>query len=71
MTNKKRIKELRDKSDAELRAELGRLREEFFLRKFTADPKRIQNPGKYQQMRKTIARLLTVLQERDAATAKK
>lgn len=64
MSNKKKIKDIRDKSDAELRSDLDKLREEFFLRRFTADPKRIQNPGKYQQMRKTIARLLTVLNER-------
>lgn len=62
--NKKKIAAVREMSDEAIRDELAKNREEFFLRRFTADPKRIQNPGKYQQMRKHIARLLTVQAQR-------
>ena len=63
-------KEFRDKTDAQLQTELGQMREDFFLRRFTADPKRIQNPGKFQNMRKSIARALTVVAERKRKGAK-
>lgn len=62
--SREKIQKVRDMSDAEIVTELEKLREEFFLRRFTSDPKRIQNPGRFQQMRKSIARLLTVQRQR-------
>ncbi|MGE3853456.1 MAG: 50S ribosomal protein L29 [Planctomycetota bacterium] len=56
-------------SDAEIATELEKLREEYFLRRFTSDPKRIQNPGRFQQMRKAIARMLTIQRQRQQGKA--
>ena len=59
------IDEVRQKSDEEIREDLARMREEFFLRRFSSDPKRIDNPGRFKEMRRQIARCLTVLRERE------
>ena len=60
----KPIDDVRAMSDKDIKKDLAVLREEFFMRRFTADPKRIENPGKYRDIRRTIARYLTVLNER-------
>ncbi len=62
--SREQVQKVRDMSDAEIATELDKLREEYFLRRFTSDPKRIQNPGRYQHMRKAIARLLTIQRQR-------
>ena len=60
----KPIDDVREMSDKDIKKDLAELREEYFMRRFTADPKRIDNPGKYREIRRTIARYLTVLKER-------
>ena len=61
---KKKILPLRDKSTGELYEMLSDLQNQYFRRRFTSDPKRIPNPSKYQEIRRQIARIKTVLQER-------
>lgn len=58
------IVDLRKLGDAELREKMADLQEQYFRRRFTSDPKRIQNPGKYRAMRKEVARIQTLLNER-------
>ena len=63
--------DLRDKPEVELRKQLAKLREAYFLRRFSSDPKRISNPGKFQHMKRDIARILTVLNEQSRQQAAK
>jgi len=46
---------------------LSDLQNQYFRRRFTSDPKRIPNPSKYQEIRRQIARIKTVLNERSVA----
>ena len=66
MPHKNLIERVREMEDGDIRKDLAKLREEFFLRRFSADPKRLDNPARYKQMRREIARYLTVLKEREA-----
>jgi len=66
MTNAKKIKKARELSDAQINDELAKLREEHFMRRFTDDPKNVKNPGYFREVKRTIARYLTVLNERAA-----
>ena len=61
---KKEINPLREKSEAELNEMLLDLQNQYFRRRFTSDPKRIPNPGKFSKIRKQIARVKTILRER-------
>ncbi len=65
MPHKKHVLEVRDMEEADIRKDLAKLREEYFLRRFSADPKNIDSPARYKQMRRQIARYLTVLKERE------
>ncbi len=62
---KKKTKPLLEKSDDELKEMLLNLQQQYFRRRFTADPKRIENPGKFQNIKKQIARIKTILRERE------
>ena len=64
---KKKILPLREKSTGELYELLSDLQNQYFRRRFTSDPKRIPNPSKYQEIRRQIARIKTVLNERSVA----
>jgi len=63
---KKKTSPLRDKPTGELFEMLADLQNQYFRRRFTSDPKRIPNPSKYKEIRRQIARIKTVLKERDA-----
>ena len=64
---KKKILPLREKSTGELYEMLSDFQNQYFRRRFTSDPKRIPNPSKYQEIRRQIARIKTVLNERSVA----
>ena len=61
-----RAKELRDRSDDELRKSLGDLEEQLFKLRFQKSTGQIENPQKIREVRKDIARILTVMTERRA-----
>lgn len=59
------IKEIRDKSNAELEKTVEDLKIELFDLRFQKATGQIDNPMKIREIRKTIARIKTVLTERE------
>ena len=59
-----RCGQLRDLATEELEEELGRLKEERFRLKFRSATEPIANPAQFQILRRNIARIETVLRER-------
>jgi large subunit ribosomal protein L29 len=59
-----KAKEIRDRSDDELRKALGDLEEQLFKLRFQKSTGQIENPIKIREVRKDIARVLTVMGER-------
>lgn len=58
------INELREKSNKELLKEIDTLKEELFTLRFQAATGQLTNTAQIKKLRKTIARIKTVLQER-------
>jgi large subunit ribosomal protein L29 len=57
-------KELRDRSPDELRKTLSDLEQQLFKLRFQKSTGQIENPQKIREVRKDIARVLTVIGER-------
>jgi len=60
----KRLSEFRDKTIEELRAEEINLRKELFNLRFQKATGELQNPKRITQVKKDIARVLTVITEK-------
>ena len=58
-----KAKELRDRSQAELNKTLGDLEEQLFKLRFQKSTGQIENPIKIREVRRDIARVLTVMGE--------
>ena len=61
------LKEIRSKSDAELAEALERLRRESYNLRVQAASSQVDNPARIKDARRTVARILTVLNERARA----
>ena len=61
-----KAKDIRERSDVELRKTLGDLEEQLFKLRFQKSTGQIENPIKIREVRKDIARVLTVINERQA-----
>ena len=59
--------EIRDWDDVEVRARLGELKEEGFRLRFRTGTMALENPKMLQHIRRDIARLNTILRERELA----
>ena len=59
------VKEIRDKSNDELLKALDESKKELFDLRFEKATGSIDNPMRIRELRKTIARILTVLKERE------
>jgi len=62
-----KINELRDKSKDELQTRERELNEQLFKLRFQRATGRMENPSKMRQVRKEIARIKTLLNERSRA----
>ena len=60
------VKEIRDKSNTELLQEIESLKEELFNLRFQQATGQLENPSRMKEIRKTIARIKTVITEREA-----
>jgi large subunit ribosomal protein L29 len=69
MASKKTITTLRDKSVDELRNRERDLREQLFKLRFQRATGRVENPMKMRQVRREIAQIQTLLNERERGTA--
>ena len=61
-----KAKEIRERSDDELRKALSDLEEQLFKLRFQKSTGQIENPTKIREVRKDIARVLTVINDRRA-----
>jgi|TARA_Y100000588_G_scaffold209636_1_gene223482 large subunit ribosomal protein L29 len=60
-----KAEDIRDWDNVEITARLEELREEQFRLRFQGAMMELENPGTLRQVRRDIARLKTVLRERD------
>jgi large subunit ribosomal protein L29 len=65
-----KAEEIREWDDSEITARLGELREELFRLKFKAATMQLENPRLLHTIRRDIARLNTILRERELAQQK-
>lgn len=63
------IKQIRDKSNADLEKEIDSLKEELFNLRFQKATGQLENPLRIREVRKTIARIKTVITERNLSEA--
>ncbi len=59
-----KTEEVRSKTDAELEYDLEQMQKELFELRFKAGVESIQSPARIRQLRRTIARVKTILRER-------
>ena len=64
------VKEIRDKSNDEPLKTLDEFKKELFDLRFQRATGSIDNPMRIRELRKSIARILTVLKERESEEAK-
>jgi large subunit ribosomal protein L29 len=69
MASRKTITTLRDKSVDELRSRERDLREQLFKLRFQRATGRVENPMKMRQVRREIAQIQTLLNERERSAA--
>lgn len=62
-----KIKELRDMSTEELEKKLADSKQELFNLRFQNAINQLENPKRIGDVKKTIARILTIIQERKAS----
>ena len=65
------VKEIRDLSNEELEKEVVSLKEELYGLRFAQATGNLENPSRVKDIKKTIARIYTVLTERENAEAAK
>lgn len=65
-----KAEELRDLSDEELHRKLGDLKEELFNLRFQLATGQLDNTARVRQVRKDIARVMTVRRERELKLAR-
>lgn len=63
--------EIREMTDPEMQAKLKELREELFRLRFRSATMDVENPTLLPKLRRDIARLKTILRERELAAGKK
>lgn len=64
------VKEIRDLSNEELEKEVTSLKEKLYTLRFAQATGNLENPARMRDIKKTIARIKTVLTERASAQAK-
>jgi large subunit ribosomal protein L29 len=62
-----KVEEIRDWDDNEIRARIEELQEERFRLKFRTATMELENPRLFQVIRRDIARMKTILRERELA----
>ena len=64
-----KAKELRELTNVELEGKLGDLKEELFNLRFQHATGQLENPMRIKEVKKTYARIKTIIQERAAKSA--
>ena len=68
--NKMKINKIREMSSPELKNELGELKTELFKLRFSLATNGLDNPMKIKEVKRDIAKINTVLKERELAENK-
>jgi len=66
-----RAEEIRELSDADIRTRVGEMEEERFRLKFRSATETLEDPLRLRTIRRDIARLKTILRERELAASPK
>ena len=64
-----KMKEIREQSDLDLNKQIDSLKEELFNLRFQQATGVLEKPARIKEIRKTIARIKTVLTERESGRA--
>ena len=64
------VKEIREKSNTELLKDIDSLKEELFNLRFQQATGKLENPARMKEVKKSIARIKTVITERELSEAK-
>lgn len=64
-----KAKDLVEKSETELQEELAKLRKDLFESKMSFYSRKLENISSMREIRKSIARILTILKTREGAQA--
>lgn len=64
-----KVKDIREKSSSDLEKELGELKSELFKLRFQLATNGLDNPMKIKNTKKDIAKIKTILREREIAEA--
>lgn len=67
MATREKAASIREMGPDEIRTRVGELREELFNLRFRNSMKQLDNPLKIRESRREMARLLTVLKEKERA----
>ena len=65
-----KVEEIRKMSDEELSSELASLKEELFKLRFQHATKQLDNPAQIAQVKRDIARVMTIQREKQLAANK-
>ena len=60
--------DIRDLSDEEIRGQLEEKKEELFRLRFRGATQQLENPSLIKSLRRDVARMRTILREREGAT---
>lgn len=60
-----KVAEIRDLTEAEIQDRIGQIQEELFRLRFRSATQELENPALLRQLRRDLARLKTVLRERE------
>ncbi len=63
------LKKMRDMTEVELTTELGKMKKELFNLRFQHVTGQLENPLKMRELKKDIARVKTILKEKEMAQA--
>jgi large subunit ribosomal protein L29 len=63
--------EIRDLTDNEIETKIGEAQEELFRLRFRGATQQLENPSLIRKLRRDVARMKTILSEREENTAQK
>lgn len=63
------LKKMRDMTEMELTTELGKMKKELFNLRFQHVTGQLENPVKMRELKRDIARVKTILREKELANA--
>ena len=64
-----RAEEIRDMSDAEIEEKIAQSQEELFRLRFRSATQQLENPSLIRKLRRDVARMKTILRQRETSSA--